>query len=224
MHVSESQEANAHTRDRGGTTFVRYLDRLGAVGPWLLAAHATWVDREEMALLAEKQSSVSHCPVSNLRVLGMPHAADMVDAGVNVSLGTDSAGVNNRMSLIDEMWVASILQKGLRLDPTVFDARTMLSMATRNGARALHLADRTGSLEAGKSADLVLIDPRTVNMIPLNDPVSALVSCMKSENVDSVMCDGKWLMRQGVITVCDESEVLHEAGARASHLARAVGL
>jgi 5-methylthioadenosine/S-adenosylhomocysteine deaminase len=219
MHIGEIPAENEHTRATRGTTTTRHLARLGALGPWFLGAHAVWVDDEEIALLAEHGAAVSHNVASNLRVLGIPRVADMLDAGVLVGIGTDGAPANNRMSLIDELWAATLLQKGLRLDPTVLDARTAFALATRNGARALGLADEIGSLEPGKAADLVLVDPRTVNMIPIHDPVSAIVTAMKSENVRSVMCAGRWLLEDGSITVVDEAEVLAEAQARAEAVA-----
>lgn len=224
MHIAEITAENEHTRATRGTTTVRHLARLGALGPWFLGAHAVWVDDEEIGLLAENGAAVSHNLASNLRVLGLPRVADMLDAGVLVGLGTDGAPANNRMSMIDELWAATLLQKGLRLDPTVLDARTAFAMATREGARALGVADAIGSLEPGKAADLVLIDPKTVNMTPLHDPVSALVTAMKTENVRSVMCAGRWLLEDGEIAVVDEHEVLAEAQRRAEAVATRAGL
>jgi 5-methylthioadenosine/S-adenosylhomocysteine deaminase len=222
MHIAEIPAENEHTRATRGTTTVRHLARLGALGPWFLGAHAVWLEDEEIALLAETGAAVSHNLASNLRVLGIPRVADMLDAGVLVGLGTDGAPANNRMSLVDEMWAASLLQKGIRLDPTVLDARMAFAMATRNGAWALGL--EAGSLEVGQAADLVLVDPRTVNMIPVHDPVSALVTSLKTENIRSVMCAGKWLLRDGVILVADEAEVLAEAQGRAEAIARRANL
>lgn len=220
MHVAEIPEENEHTRATRGTTTVRHLARLGALGPWFLGAHAVWLEDEEIGLLAEHGAAVSHNLASNLRVLGLPRVADMLDAGVLVGLGTDGAPANNRMSLIDELWAATLLQKGLRLDPTVLDARTAFAMATCDGARALGVGSEIGSLETGKAADLVLVDPRTVNMTPVHDAVSALVTSMKSENVSSVMCAGRWLLDDGVIAVADEAEILREAQERAAAVAR----
>jgi 5-methylthioadenosine/S-adenosylhomocysteine deaminase len=224
MHIAEIPAENEHTRATRGTTTVRHLARLGALGPWFLGAHSVWVDDEEIELLAESGAAVSHNLASNLRVLGLPRIADMLDAGVLVGLGTDGAPANNRMSLIDELWAATLLQKGLRLDPTVLDARTAFAMATRKGARALGLAAEIGSLEPGKAADLVLIDPQTVNMTPVHDPVSALVTAMKTENVRAVMCAGRWLLEDGRIVVLDERELLAEAQRRAEGVARRAGL
>jgi 5-methylthioadenosine/S-adenosylhomocysteine deaminase len=128
------------------------------------------------------------------------------------------------MSLIDELWAASLLQKGLRLDPTALDARTAFAMATREGARALGIAAEIGALEEGKAADLVLVDPHTANMIPTHDPVSALVTSMKTENVHSVMCAGRWLLRDREIVAFNESEVLAEAAERAAAIAGRAGV
>jgi 5-methylthioadenosine/S-adenosylhomocysteine deaminase len=224
MHVAEIPAENEHARATRGTTTVRHLARLGALGPWFLGAHAVWIDDEEIELFAETGAAVSHNLASNLRVLGLPRVADMLDAGVVVGLGTDGAPANNRMSLIDELWAASLVQKGMRLDPTVLDARTAFAMATREGARALSLENELGSLAAGKAADLVLVDPRTVNMTPVHDAVSALVTSMKTENVHSVMCAGRWVMRDRRLLVCDEQEVLAEAQARAESVASRAGL
>jgi len=224
MHIAEVPAENEHTEATRGTTTVRHLARLGVLGPWFLGAHAVWVDDEEIELLAKSGAAVSHNLASNLRVLGMPRIADMLDAGVLVGIGTDGAPANNRMSLIDELWAATLLQKGLRLDPTVLDARTAFAMATREGARALGLGDEIGSLEPGKAADLVLLDPATVNMTPVHDPVSALVTSLKSENVHSVMCAGRWLLREREIAVADERAVLAEAQERGVAVARCASL
>ncbi len=219
MHIAEIPAENEHVQATRGTTTVRHLGRLGALGPWFLGAHAVWIDDEEIGLLAANGAAVSHNLASNLKVLGLPRVADMLDAGVVVGLGTDGAPANNRMSLVDELWAASLLQKGLRLDPTALDARTAFAMATRDGARALGIADEIGSLVEGKAADLVLIDPHTANMIPAHDPVSALVTSMKTENVHSVMCAGSWLLREREIVAFDEADVLAEAAERGRAIA-----
>lgn len=224
MHVAEIPEENKHVEQTRGTTTVRLLDRLGALGPHLLAVHAVWLDDEEIGLLAERGCPVSHNTASNLKILGTPRVADMLDAGVVVGIGTDGAPSNNRMSVIDEMWLASIVQKGLRRDPTVLPAKKVLEMATIDGARALGMADLVGSIEVGKRADLVVIDPRTANFVAAADPVSALVTALKSENVESVLCDGEWLMRERRLTRVDEAAVLDEAAGRAAAVRARAGL
>ena len=220
MHVAEVPEENEHSIATRGTTTVRHLDRLGALGPDLLAVHATWVDDEEIALLAERGCPVSHNAASNLKILGTPRIADMIDAGVPVALGTDGAPSNNRMSMIDEMWLAAIVQKGLRRDPTVLPADRVLRMATVDGATALGMGGLVGSLEVGKRADLVVLDPYTPNFATAADPVSALVTACKSENVESVLCDGEWVLRERRLTRVDEAAVLAEAAGRAAAVRR----
>jgi 5-methylthioadenosine/S-adenosylhomocysteine deaminase len=220
MHVAEVPEENEHSVATRGTTTVRHLERLGALGPDLLAVHATWVDDEEIALLAERGCPVSHNAASNLKILGTPRIADMLDAGVHVALGTDGAPSNNRMSMIDEMWLAAIVQKGVRRDPTVLPAGNVLRMATVDGATALGMGGLVGSLEVGKRADLVVLDPFTPNFATAADPVAALVTACKSENVESVLCDGEWVLRDRQLTRVDEATVLAEAADRAATVRR----
>ena len=218
MHVAEIREENQHAIATRGVSTIRHLHRLGVLGPGLLAAHLVFVDDEEIGMVAETGTAVSHNPAAAMRVLGFPRIADMLERDILVSIGTDGAPCNNRMSMIDEMWLASLLQKAMRNDPTVLPARQVLRMATIDGARALGWDGEIGSLEPGKKADLALVDPLSVNMTPVHDSVSALVTSRKSENVRSVMCDGRWLLRDRVITVCDEAEVLAEAQVRAEAL------
>lgn len=218
MHVAEVPAEVELVRASRGTTVVRHLDKLGVLGPGFLAIHAVWLDDEELDLLASTGTPVSHNAASAMRVLGMPRVVDMLDRGVTVGLGTDGAPTNNRMSLVDEMYVASLLQKAMRGDPTALPARQVLDLATRGGARALGWDDEIGTLEVGKAADLVLVDPATANMTPVHDAVSALVTSMKSENVHSVMCAGRWLMRARTVTVLDEAALLSAAQERAAAL------
>ncbi|MEO8694569.1 MAG: amidohydrolase [Acidimicrobiales bacterium] len=224
MHVAEVREENEHVvRTRGAST-VRHLARLGVLSPRFLAVHVVWVDDAEIELLAASGTYVSHNVASNLRVLGIPRVADMFDAGVVVALGTDGAPANNRMSMIDEMWIASMLQKGLRVDPTVLPADQVVRMATHNGARALGLGDELGTLAVGKAADLVVVDPATANMCSAADLTSALVTSMKSENVESVMCEGEWLLRDRHVSRFDETALLQEATARAAAIRARAGI
>jgi 5-methylthioadenosine/S-adenosylhomocysteine deaminase len=175
---------------------------------------------DEIRLFADHQVKVSHNPAAAMRVLGFPRIPEMLDAGVCVALGTDGAPSNNRMTLIDEMWLASLIHKGRRLDPTVMRAQQVLEMVTRNGARALLWEDDIGSLEAGKKADLVIINPNTPTMLPLHDPIANMVTAMHDHNVEAVMCDGAWLMRNREVLVVDENAILEEAKRRAADIVK----
>jgi 5-methylthioadenosine/S-adenosylhomocysteine deaminase len=219
MHVAEVPEELSHAQATRGTTVVRHLARLGVLGPRFLSIHSVWLDDHELDLLAETQTPVSHNAASAMRVLGPPRVADMLERGIVVGLGTDGAPTNNRMSMVDEIYLASLLHKSLRRDPTTLPARQVLAMATIGGARALSWDNETGSIEVGKKADLAVVDPATANMTPVHDAVSALVTSMKTENIHSVMCDGRWLLKNRELTVVDEPALLAEAQARATALA-----
>jgi 5-methylthioadenosine/S-adenosylhomocysteine deaminase len=224
MHVAEIPAENDHVRATRGTSTVRHLDRLGALGPHLLGAHCVWIDDDEVQLLARSGTGIAHCVGSNLRILGFPRIADLVDAGATVGIGTDGAPSNNRMSVIDEMWAAGMVQQGLRLDPTALPARRVLRMATLDGARAVGWGDELGSIEVGKRADLVAIDPLTPNMATAHDLVAAIVTSMTAANVESVLCAGRWVLRDRVVTTVDERAVLVDARDRARAVAARAGV
>jgi 5-methylthioadenosine/S-adenosylhomocysteine deaminase len=128
------------------------------------------------------------------------------------------------MTLVDEMWLTSLIHKGRLLDPTVVSAQEVLEMVTCNGARAVLWEDELGSLEPGKKADLIIINPNTVTMLPLHDPVANMVSSMRTENIVSVMVDGRWLMRDRKIMTVNEQEILAESKVRAADIARRAGI
>ena len=141
-----------------------------------------------------------------------------------MTIGTDGAPSNNRMSLIDEMYLTSLIHKGRLLDPTVMPAQKIVEMVTIDGARGLLWDQEIGSLERGKKADLVIINPRTANMLPLHDPVANLANPLKTENVESVMCDGRWLMHEGTIQTVDEEAIYDAAIARAKAIRKRAGI
>jgi 5-methylthioadenosine/S-adenosylhomocysteine deaminase len=224
MHVAEVQEEVAFARETRGAATVAYLDRLGVLDHNFLAVHCVWMTEEEIQIFADREVKVSHNPAAAMRVLGFAKIPEMLEAGVCVSIGTDGAPSNNRMTLIDEMWLTSLIHKGRLLDPTVLPAERVLRMVTRDAARALLWEAEIGSLEAGKRADLIVIDPQSAAMLPLHDPVANMVSSMHAHNVESVMCDGRWLMREGRVLVVDEAPILAEARARARAVVARAGI
>jgi len=211
MHVAEVKEEVEYALKERGATTVRHLNDLGVLDHNLLAVHSVWLDDEEIDLLAQKKVKVSHNPAAAMHVLGFARVPDMIEAGICVGLGTDGAPANNRMNLIDDMWLASLIHKGRRLDPTVLPAQKMLEMVTCDGAHALLWDEEIGSLEEGKKADLVVINPASPSMLPMHDPVSNMVYAMHSDQIEDVMCDGRWLLRQRKILTVNEEEVIHEA-------------
>lgn len=220
MHVAEIKAEVEFCQATRGATTVTHLNRLGVLDKNFLAVHCVWLTDAEIQIFAEKEVKVSHNPAAAMRVLGFPKIPEMLKAGVCVTIGTDGAPSNNRMTLIDEMYLTSLIHKGRLLDPTVMPAEEVLAMVTCNAARALQWEDQIGSLEAGKQADLVVINPNTATMLPMYDPIANMVTSMRSHNVESVMVNGRWLMRDGHILTVNEAEILEEAKARAAAIIR----
>ncbi|XP_061364183.1 uncharacterized protein LOC133307651 isoform X4 [Gastrolobium bilobum] len=177
MHVAEIPYENQLVMDihkiNHGT--VTYLEKIDFLQNNLLAAHSVWVDNNEISLLSRAGVKVSHCPASAMRMLGFAPVREMLDAGICVSLGTDGAPSNNRMSIVDEMYLASLINKGREVyangttDPTALPADTILRMVTVNGAKSVLWDDELGSLEVGKKADIVVVNPSSWSMVPVHD-------------------------------------------------------
>ena len=224
MHVAEAKSEVEYTQEVYGEPTVTHLNRLGVLDKNLLAVHTVWLTNEEIRMFREHDVKVSHNPASAMRVLGFAKIPRMLREGVCVSIGTDGASSSNRMDIVDEMWLTSLIHKGWRLDSTVVPSEDVLRMATINGARAL-LDDRIyGSLTPGKKADLIVINPHGPSMMPVNDKIAALVTAMHSTNIESTMCDGKWLMRDRKILTLDEEAILKEASARGAAIYDRAGI
>lgn len=232
MHVAEipyenQLVADVHKVNHGTVT---YLDNIAFLQNNLLAAHSVWVDDNEISLLSRGGVKVSHCPAAAMRMLGFAPVREMLDAGICVSLGTDGAPSNNRMSIVDEMYLASLINKGREAyangttDPTVLSAETILRMVTVNGAKSVLWDDELGSLEVGKKADIVVVNPSTWSMVPIHDCISNVVYCMRTENVVSVMCNGLWIMKNKKIINVDEEEVILKAKEASVEILKRAGI
>lgn len=224
MHVAEAKSEVDYVKERFGVQTVTHLRDIGFLGPNLLAAHTVWLTHEEVEMFREYEVKVSHNPASAMRVLGFAKIPRMLREGICVAIGTDGAPTNNRMDMVDEMWVTSLIHKGWRLDPTVVKAQEILRMATGNGAKALQDDRLYGSLEPGKKADLIIINPNSVGMQPMHDPIANLVTSMHSTNVESTICNGRWLMRDRRILTFDEKALIQEARFRAVSIRSRAGI
>ncbi|XP_044984539.1 5-methylthioadenosine/S-adenosylhomocysteine deaminase-like isoform X2 [Hordeum vulgare subsp. vulgare] len=209
---------------------VTYLEKIDFLRSNLLAAHSVWLNESEISHFSNAGVKVSHCPASAMRMLGFAPIREMLDSGVCVSLGTDGAPSNNRMSIVDEMYLASLINKGREAyisgttDPTVLPSETVLTMATINGAKAVLWDNEIGSLEVGKKADLIVVNPFKWSMVPLHDSIANIVYCMRSENIESVMCNGQWIMKDQKIMNVNEEEVISSAVKRATALLARAGI
>jgi len=197
FHLAETQREVEDCVTEQGMRPVKYLDSIGFLTRKLLAAHCCWLDPEEIDLLARDGVRVAHCPVSNMKLASgaMPYKA-LREAGVVISLGTDGAASNNNLDMLESMKFAALLQKfssGDPTDPTVAPAREVFEMATLGGARALGID--AGLIAEERLADIALIDLRRPELSPVHDLVSALVYSAHGNVVDTLVCDGKVLMK-----------------------------
>jgi 5-methylthioadenosine/S-adenosylhomocysteine deaminase len=214
MHVHETQHEVEQALATGGKRPLARLQALGLVSPRLLAVHATQLLPTEIALLAETGAHVIHCPESNLKLAsGICPVTALLKAGVNVALGTDGAASNNDLDMLGELRTAALLAKGASGDATAVPAATALRMATLNGAKALGLDDRIGSLLAGKAADLIALDLSGVALQPVYDPISQIVYAATRDQVTDVWVAGRRLLHQRRLTTLDEPLLLGSAAA-----------
>ena len=209
MHIAEARSEVEYAKATRGCTTVTHLNNLGFLDKNIMAAHAVWLTNEEVEMFRDHGVKVSHNPASAMRVLGFAKIPRMLREGICVALGTDGTPTNNRMNMVDEMWVTSLIHKGWRLEPDVVKAEEILMMATINGAKAVGDEDLYGSLEPGKKADLIIIDPdANPDMLPVHDPIANLVTSMHSTNIECTMCDGKWLMKDRELLTINEKEII----------------
>ncbi|MDD5369974.1 MAG: amidohydrolase [Anaerolineaceae bacterium] len=210
-HASESRAEVATVREKYGKTPIEVLEKAGLLGKRTLLAHCIHLSDAEIERLAETGTSVAHCPSSNLKLSsGVARVADMLSAGVNVALGTDGPASNNDLNLFQEAQLAALIQKGVTGDPTVLPAEKVVSMLTIDGARAVGLDDRLGSLETGKLADLTVLDFDSANLTPCYDLYSHLVYAASASDVCHVIINGKLVMKDRQVLTLDEARVKSE--------------
>jgi 5-methylthioadenosine/S-adenosylhomocysteine deaminase len=207
IHLSETRTEVEECFRRTGTTPARHLARLGLLGPNLVAAHGVWLDGEELRLLGAAGATVVTNPASNLKLAvgGTFPYREARAAGVRVALGTDGAGSNNNLDMIEAMKLAALLAKHRSGDPTCLPAREALTLATTAASEAFGLGP--GGIEVGAPADLMLVDLATPETEPVHDPVSALVYAGGAQNVHTTICDGRVLMHARRLEVADEGEI-----------------
>jgi 5-methylthioadenosine/S-adenosylhomocysteine deaminase len=212
LHLHETEDEIAQERSRHGLRPLQRLQALGMLSPNLIAVHAIHVEDAEIQMLASHGCHVAHCPSSNLKLAsGFAPVARYLEAGVNVGLGTDGAASNNRLDLLGEMRLASLLAKAVSRRADVLPSHTAVRMATLNGAVALGLERRIGSIVRGKEADLVAVNLSTLPMSPCFDPVSHLVYCASRQDVSDVWIGGRRVLQSGHLTTLDEHELLSRA-------------
>ena len=210
VHLSETEKEHEECKLRhGGQTPAAYLAGLGVFEGRAIAAHCVWTEPEDWAILAGKKVTAVHNPVSNLKLgSGVAPVVELRKAGVNVALGTDGVSSNNCTDFFGDLKLAAILQNGVRRDPLALTAWDALEMATVNGARAL--GRKTGRIEAGYMADLILLDGEALNLIPCHDAANNLAYAAHGSNVVMNMARGKVIYRNGEFLTIDIDRVKRE--------------
>ncbi len=217
IHLSETRDEVAWAVKEWGQTPVMALDSIGVFSVPTIAAHCVHVTAQEVEIIAQRGVSVIHCPKSNAK-LGNGHApvVSLLDAGINVGLGTDGAASNNSQDMIEEMRMASLLQKASTGDPTTLPAQEVTMMATRNGANALGMGAR--EISVGQDADIILVDLSGVDAMPAYEPFSTLVYAAHACDVTDVIVAGQFVLRDRKLLTIDEEKVKYEVNRRIGRL------
>lgn len=217
-HASEQPDEVALVRARTGLSNVEYLHQVGLTSPLLCLAHCVWVEDSEQTLMAAHDVKVLHCPSSNLKLgSGLAPVVEMRASGISVSLGSDGAACNNRLDMFTEMRLAAGLQ-AVRRGPGALTARDAVWMATREGARAVGLADDIGQVTPGFRADLTVVGLDSPHLWPAPDPFSAIVYGALPSDVRMTVVDGEVLVEGGRLVRDDVVAIMDAAGTAARAL------
>lgn len=221
MHIHESAYEIEESVRQTGLRPLQRLHQLNLLTPRLQAVHMTQINDEDLALIKDQGVSVIHCPESNLKLAsGFSPVQRMLEAGINVALGTDGAASNNDLDMLGEMRTAALLAKGVSGQPTAMDAHTTLRMATLGGAQALCIGEETGSLEPGKAADIIAIDLSGLDQQPVHNPLSQLLYSCNASHVSNVWVAGVEKVRDGKLLRIDQTRLLAEAREWARQIQR----
>lgn len=218
MHIAETRKEVYDCLNKENKRPVEYLNEIGFLGANVIGAHCVWLTKNEVELLAKNNVKVAHCPASNMKLAsgGVSPIPEMFNANVKIGLGTDSVVSNNNLDMFEEMKFAALLHKAHRWDSTVIPAQKALDMATINGAEALKL--NVGSIQAGKNADLLLIDKNDVSLVPTFNLISNLVYSSSGHVVKDVIINGKFVMKNREILTLNEEETKEKAIKAAERL------
>ncbi len=219
IHISEDYEEEMKIREKYGKTTIQVLNDWGLFDVNTIAAHCVHVTEDDMDIMIAKNVNPVHCPSSNLKLVnGIAPVPKMLEKGVNICLGTDGPASNNNMNLIEEMHITSLIHKCAGNDPTLVNAKELVRMVTVNGAKALGLEGKTGSIQNGMSADLTIINADVPNMTPLNNAHSALAYSVQEADVETVIVNGEIVMEKREVKTLDEERAKYEVNRIAEKL------
>jgi 5-methylthioadenosine/S-adenosylhomocysteine deaminase len=225
IHVAETKTEVEMNLESRGNRHIEWLAEMGVLGPNMQLVHSIWLDDNEIDLIAQYDAIVVHCPVSNMYLAsGVARVPEMLRRGITVALGTDGPGSNNNQDMLELLKTTALLHKVHTLDATILLPEDVLAMACRGGAIAFGMPQQIGSLEAGKKADVVLVDLDTPMAMPVHRLPSALVYNASTRDVDTVIVDGRLLMRHKEILFLDEKALLAQARQTCTHLFERAGV
>src|SRR5437868_3715693 len=226
IHTAEMKKEWEDSQKQNGMSPVQYLDKIGVLGPDVVSAHCIFVDGADRKTLAQRQVGCVHNPSSNMMISsGVAPVPELRAAGVAVGLGTDGpAGSNNDLDLMEEIDLAAKLAKISKMDPLALNARSVVEMATIDGARALHMEKEIGSLEAGKKADVILISLNKPNAVPMYEIYAQIAYSLKGSDVQTVMIGGRIVMRDHKLLTVDERAAIAKAREYKKAIAASLGM
>jgi 5-methylthioadenosine/S-adenosylhomocysteine deaminase len=226
IHVAEMKKEREDSEKQNGASPVQYLERIGVLGPDVVAAHCIFVDEVDRRILAQHNVGCVHNPSSNMMLAsGVAPVPETRAAGVAVGLGTDGpAGSNNDLDLMEEIDLAAKLAKITQMSPLALNALAVVEMATIDGARALHMEKEIGSLEKGKKADLILIGLDEPNAVPMYDIYAQIAYSLKASDVETVMIGGRFVMRNHKLLTVNEQEAIAKAREYKKTVAASLGI
>jgi len=212
IHVAETRKEVEMNMEARGTRHIEWLAELGLLGPHMQLVHSVWLEDFELDLVEKHKALVVHCPVSNMYLAsGVARVPEMLERGITVALATDGPGSNNNQDMMEVLKTTALLHKVHTLNAMVLLPEDVLQMACRGGSVAFGLPHQIGSLEKGKKADLIMVDLDTPMAMPVHKAASALVYNASNRDVDTVIVDGKLLMKDKVILFTDEKAMLARA-------------
>ncbi len=225
MHLDETEEDDAYSREQYGVNTVELLDRNGVLGEDFIGVHLVHLDEKSLDILQKRRIKGSHNPVSNMILAsGVAPIPELKKRGLDIGLGTDGAASNDTQNMLEVIKMTAILHKCIHRDATLFPAIEVLKMATIDGAKVVGREDEIGSLEIGKKADFFLFNPKNVACVPVADPISSLVYSANPSSIDTVVIHGNIVLEKGVILTVDEVASIHNLQESAYRLRERVGL
>lgn len=225
MHTLESPDDDIFSKEKYGMTTMEFLETTGVLSERFIGVHCVRMNESDYNIFKKYKISVCHCPVSNM-ILGNGFAPvpRMLAEGINVGIGADGSASSDTQNYLEQLKAASLVHKANLVDPEAMPAETVIEMATINGAKALGMADKIGSIEEGKLADCFIFSPHTLSSCPVADPIAAIVYSSEPDNIETVIVGGEIVKENNVLLSWPKEDAINDLSKRAKDLREAVSL